>query len=67
MKYDILIIDGSYLAHRSHDAPYKLTTSNGKDSTMIHSFMRTLYSLKKQFNPKDMTRKILNVIQSISS
>jgi len=39
------------LAHRSYDAPYKLTTTNGRDATMIHSFIRSLNSLRKQINP----------------
>ena len=51
MNYDTLLVDGSYLAHRSFDAPYKLITSKGRDSTMIHSFVRTLNSLYKQFKP----------------
>jgi len=49
--YQTLIIDGPYLAHRSYSAPYKLTTSDGRDSTMIHSFMRSLNSFRKQFAP----------------
>jgi len=51
MKYSKLIIDGPYLAHRSHSAPYKLTTSKGLDSTMLHSFMRSLFSFQKKFKP----------------
>lgn len=54
MQYQKLIIDGPYLARRSYGAPYKLTTSKGLDSTLIHSFMRTLKSLHKQFNPKEI-------------
>jgi len=51
MNFKTLIVDGPYLAHRSCDAPYKLTTSDGRDSTMIHSFMRSLNSIRKQINP----------------
>jgi len=51
MNYETLIVDGPYLAHRSYGAPYKLTTSNGRDSTMIHSFLRSLNSFRKQINP----------------
>jgi DNA polymerase I len=54
MKYDLLIIDGSYLAHKSYDAPYRLTTNNGRDATMIHSFMRSLNALNKQFKPNQI-------------
>ena len=49
--FKTLIIDGPYLAHRSHGAPYLLTTKDGRNATMIHSFMRTLNSLRKQLNP----------------
>ena len=51
MNYETLIIDGPYLAHRSYDAPYRLTTKDGRDSTMIHSFIRSLNAFRKQFNP----------------
>jgi len=50
----ILIVDGPYLAHRSFGAPYKLTTTTNLDATMIHSFIRTLNSLRKQFLPKQI-------------
>jgi len=52
MQYNTLIIDGPYLAHRSYDAPYRLTTSTGRDATIIHSFIRSLNSFRKQFNPE---------------
>ena len=52
MKYEVLIIDGPYLAHRSYTAPYKLTTLEGRDSTMIHTFMNTLLSIKKTYQPE---------------
>jgi len=52
MNYETLLVDGPYLAHRSYDAPYKLTTSDGRDATMIHSFIRSLNALRKQFGPK---------------
>lgn len=52
MQYDTLIIDGPYLAHRSYAAPYKLTTTTGMDSTLIHSFIRSLYSFYKKFKPQ---------------
>jgi DNA polymerase I len=51
---DALLVDGPYLAHRSYGAPYKLTTSKGKDATMIHSFLVTLNSLRKQLNPSEI-------------
>jgi len=54
MNYETLIVDGPYLAHRSYDAPYRLTTSTGRDATMIHSFIRSLNSFKKQFGPKQI-------------
>ena len=47
-----LIVDGPYLAHRSYGAPYRLTTSKGLDATLIHSFFRTLNSLRKKFKPE---------------
>ena len=47
-----LIIDGPYLAHRSRHAPFQLHTSTGMNSTMIHSFMVSLHSLIKKFDPK---------------
>ena len=50
----ILIVDGPYLAHRSFGAPYKLTTTTNLDATMIHSFIRTLNSLRKQFLPRQI-------------
>jgi len=51
MNFNTLIVDGPYLAHRSYQAPYKLTTSDGKDATMIHSFIRSLNSFYKKFKP----------------
>ena len=48
MIYDFLIIDGPYLAHRSMDAPFKLTTSKGLDSTMIFVFLRSIRSYKRK-------------------
>jgi len=54
MKYDILIIDGPYLAHRSYTAPYKLTTLEGKDSTMIHTFFNSILSMNKKHQPKEI-------------
>jgi len=50
--FDVLIIDGPYLSHRSHDAPYTLTTSTGVDVTTIHSFLRSLKVLKNKFTPQ---------------
>jgi len=52
VQYNTLIIDGPYLAHKSYQAPYKLTTTGGRDATMIHSFIRSLNSFRKQFNPE---------------
>lgn len=49
---DLLLVDGPYLAHRSYDAPYHLLTSDGRNSTMLHSFIRSLNYLRKQINPK---------------
>ena len=54
MDYKYLIVDGPYLAHRSFGAPYKLSTTTGLDATMIHSFIRTLNSLRKKFNPQEI-------------
>lgn len=49
MNCDLLIIDGSYLAHRSYNA-FKLTTSKGKPSNLIYSFLISLNSFAKKFN-----------------
>lgn len=54
MQYQTLIIDGPYLAHRSQAAPYKLNTSTNLDSTLMHTFLRSLNALRKQFNPKEI-------------
>jgi len=54
MRPSTLLIDGPYLAHKSHQAPYKLTTSKGLNSTMIHTFLRSLNALRKQFNPDNI-------------
>jgi len=51
MKYKILLVDSPYLAHRSHTAPYNLTTTNDLNATTIHNFMRSLLSLYKKFQP----------------
>ena len=51
MKYEILLIDGPYLAHRSHTAPYSLKTKSGLDATMIHNFIRSLNATFKKFKP----------------
>lgn len=50
MQYKTLIIDGSYLAHRSYASPYRLTTGE-LDATMIHGFIRTLNARRKEFEP----------------
>ena len=52
MKYNTLLIDGPYLSHRSHCAPYNLTTSTGLNATAIHNFMRSLLSFYKKFKPE---------------
>lgn len=52
MDYKYLLVDGPYLAHRSYLAPYRLYTDTGVDGTMIHSFMRTLNSLRKKYHPE---------------
>jgi len=52
MKYKTLIIDGPYLTHKSHSAPYRLSTSDGLDATIIHSFIRSLNYMRKKFNPE---------------
>lgn len=49
-----LIVDGPYLSHRSYLAPYKLTTSEGLDSTLIHTFFRSLFKLEKEHNPSEV-------------
>jgi len=54
MQYDLLLVDGPYLAHKSYHAPFKLTTSNGKDATMIQTFIRSLNAVYKQFKPKEV-------------
>lgn len=49
-----LLIDGPYLAHRSHAAPFNLTTKDGLNSTMIYSFITSLNALKKKFKPDEI-------------
>jgi len=48
MKYDLLVVDGPYLAHRSMDAPFKLTTSKGLDATMLFVFLRSVKAYKNK-------------------
>ena len=52
MNYKTMIVDGPFLAHRSHRAPYRLTTNTGLDATMIHGFIRALNARRKQFEPE---------------
>ena len=52
MKYNILLVDGPYLAHRSECSPFQVSTRDGRSATMILGFMRSLNALRKQFNPK---------------
>jgi len=54
MTYNKLLVDGPYLAHKSYLAPFKLTTSDGKDVTMIQAFIRSLNAIRKQFQPKQI-------------
>ena len=54
MKYDTLIVDGPYLSHRSFCAPFHLTTKSGLDSTMMHTFMASLKTLKTKFEPNEI-------------
>jgi len=51
---DILLVDGPYVAHRSYYAPYRLTTDDGLDSTMIMTFLKTLNAVYKKFNPRQL-------------
>jgi len=50
MQYKTLIVDGSYLAHKSYASPYRLTTGE-LDATMIHGFIRSLNARRKEFKP----------------
>lgn len=52
MKYDVLLVDGPFLAHKSECAPFQVNTKDGRSATMILTFMRTLNALRKQFKPK---------------
>lgn len=54
MNINTLLVDGPYLAHRSWSAPYRLTTSTNLDSTLLHTFLRSLNALKKQFKPESI-------------
>jgi len=54
MRYDVLLVDGPYLAYRSYTAPYKLSTLSGRDSTMIQTFFNILLSVKRKHNPKQI-------------
>ena len=54
IKYEMLIIDGPYLSHRSYSVDFKLTTTTGLNSTLIFGFLKTLNALKKQFTPDDI-------------
>jgi DNA polymerase-1 len=51
IEYRTLIIDGPYIAHKSYSAPYRLTTQDGLDATMIHGFIRSLNATYKRFKP----------------
>lgn len=53
MEVDVqhLIVDCPYLSHRSYSSPYHLTTSNGINATLMHSFLQSLLSFHKQLNP----------------
>jgi len=51
MKAETLIIDGPYLSHRSHDAPYAIFRKDGMKVTHIHSFIQTIHKLRQQFKP----------------
>jgi DNA polymerase I len=50
--FKTVIVDGPYLVHRSFSLPFRLTTSTGLDSTMIHSFLVSLNAMYKKFTPK---------------
>jgi len=54
MNYDTLLVDGPYLAHKAFLAPFKLTTTKGRDATMIQAFIRSLNATRKKFNPKQI-------------
>ncbi len=54
MDNQILLVDGPYLAKRSFYAPYHISTNTGFTATMIHSFLRTLNSLRKTLLPKQI-------------
>lgn len=49
-----LIIDGPYLAHRSYEAPYNLSNSDGKDSTMIYTFFKSLTKMINERHPSQV-------------
>ena len=54
MKYDTLIVDSPYLSHKSFATKFQLKTSTGLNSTLFHNFIRTVGSLKKQFQPDEI-------------
>jgi DNA polymerase-1 len=54
MTYETLIIDAPYLTHRSFDAPYNLTRSDGTRVTLVHSFLQSFNALCKKFSPKNV-------------
>jgi len=49
-----LIVDGPYLSYRSFSAPYKLTTKDGLDSTLIHTFFKSLHKLEREHKPTEV-------------
>jgi len=54
MKYKTLIVDAPYLVHKSHSAPYHISTSDGLDATIIHTATRSLNFLRKKFEPESI-------------
>ena len=49
-----LIIDTSYLIYRSYFA-YPLLTSNGQNTGALYGFIKTVFSLVKEFEPDTLT------------
>ena len=50
----MLIIDGNYLAHRSHWAIKGLEDPNGNPTNMIYGFLLAMIDLMKKFSPTHM-------------
>jgi len=53
MTYQTLLVDGPWLSHKAHAAPFQLTTSTNLDAIVIPTFLRSLLACYNRYEPDE--------------